>query len=70
MAEHQDGLQFVPAVLMTEPPEPSAIEAVSRQVHQASAEIEIELAGAKVRIGAGASETQIAAVIRALKGSA
>ena len=67
-----DGLRFVPAVLMPERPEPAPVEAASGRRRRASpdAGIAVELAGAKVHIGAGASEAQIAMVIRALKACA
>lgn len=69
MADRQDGLRFVPAVLMPERPDPAPAEAASGRQRRtrSDAGIAVELAGAKVHIGSGASEAQIAMVIRALK---
>jgi transposase len=66
--DDQTPLQFVPAVLSVGPQEPASAETGSalrepRGCHG----IEVEIAGATIRIAQGASAAQIAAVIRALK---
>lgn len=69
-------LGFVPAFVAEPTPEPSAPSSRPSRRSRASrrrgsaAGIELEVSGVAVRIGAGASEAQIAAVIRALKASA
>ncbi len=63
-------MRFVPAVLGLEPLEPASTDAQAELGRGlACAGIEIEVAGATVRIGADASAAQIAAVIGALKAS-
>ena len=61
-------LQFVPAVMSVGPQEPTSAE-MSPGVGERCGchSIEVEIAGATVRIAQGASAAQIAAVIRALK---
>ncbi|MDP4005771.1 hypothetical protein Q8W67_25290, partial [Methylobacterium sp. NEAU K] len=66
--DDQTPLQFVPAVLSVGRQEPASAQTSSalrepRGCHG----IEVEIAGATVRIAQGASAAQIAAVIRALK---
>ena len=64
----QTALRFVPAVLE---PEPAGVETRGQPRRRlARAGIEIEVAGATVRVGADADAAQIAAVIRALKAPA
>ena len=70
-AGRQDGerpLQFVPAVMSVGPQEPTSAE-MSPELRERCGghSIEVEIAGATVRIAQGASTAQIAAVIRALK---
>ena len=57
---------------MSEPLEPTPVEAKARATSSDAActGIEVEVAGVAVRVGPDASEAQIAAVIRALKASA
>ena len=66
-------VRFVPALVAEPPPEPFATPAQrSRRAQRrdpATTGIELEISGVAVRVGLGASEAQIAAVIRALKGS-
>ncbi|WP_244491900.1 transposase [Methylobacterium sp. Leaf361] len=61
-------LQFVPAVMSAGPQEPTSAE-LSPELRERCGghSIEVEIAGATVRITQGASAAQIAAVIRALK---
>ncbi|GJE14798.1 hypothetical protein FOHLNKBM_5873 [Methylobacterium longum] len=61
-------LQFVPAVMSVGPQEPTSAE-LSPELRERCGghSIEVEIAGATVRIAEGASPVQIAAVIRALK---
>jgi transposase len=62
--------QFVPAVVEASAPTgtvPRQREKQSRQVDQISGLIEVEIAGATVRIGRGADAKTVAAVVRALK---
>ena len=61
-------LQFVPAVMSVGPQEPTSAE-MSPELRERCGghSIEVEIAGATVRIAQGASVVQIAAVIRALK---
>jgi transposase len=61
-------LQFVPAVLSVGPQEPTSAE-ISPEVGERCGghSIEVEIAGATVRITQDACAAQIAAVIRALK---
>ena len=61
-------LQFVPAVMSVGPQEPTSAE-MSPELRERCGghSIEVEIAGATVRITQGASAAQIAAVIRALK---
>ena len=64
---------FVPAVIAEPTTEPSAAPAQRSQRSRRrapAAAIELEISGVAVRVGADASEAQIAAVIRALKASA
>src|SRR5258708_17575395 len=60
---------FVPAVLETAQPEPSALVTAPRRARRRSAAsgIELEIGGVEVRVGADANPRAIAAVIRALK---
>ena len=60
---------FVPAVVETARPEPSAMAiAPRRSRRQSNADgIELEIAGVEVRVGADAKPRAIEAVIRALK---
>ena len=61
-------LQFVPAVLSVGPQEPTSAELSPELGERCGCHsIEVEIAGATVRIAQGASAAQIAAVIRALK---
>ena len=61
-------VRFVPAVLSVGPQEPASAETGSALREQRGCPgIEVEIAGATVRIAQGASAAQIAAVIRALK---
>jgi transposase len=61
-------VRFVPAVLSVGPQEPASAQTGSGLREQRGCHgIEIEIAGATVRIAQGASPAQIAAVIRALK---
>jgi transposase len=61
-------VRFVPAVLSVGPQEPASAQAGSGLREQRGCHgIEVEIAGATVRIAQGASPAQIAAVIRALK---
>lgn len=59
-------ITFVPAVVEPEPP-PAAPPRPRRSRRHGPVAIELEVAGVMVRVGAGASEAQITAVIRALK---
>ena len=65
---------FVPALVAEPTPEPLAAPAQrsrrARRRDPATTGIELEISGVAVRIAQGASAAQIAAVIRALKGSA
>ena len=66
-------MAFVPAVIA--PPEPGPAPPSSARPRRSrrrgpAAGIELEVAGVAVRVGAGASAAQIAAVIRALKATA
>jgi transposase len=63
---------FVPAVVEPPPPELPTTSPRPRGVRRRrpAAGIELEVAGVVVRVGQGASEAQIAAVIRALKATA
>ncbi|WP_244424538.1 IS66-like element accessory protein TnpA [Methylobacterium nodulans] len=71
MDDQQAELRFVPAVLISEPQEPACAETSPKPRWRHGCHgIEVEVAGATVRIGGEASEAQIAAVIRALKVSA
>ncbi|WP_183513533.1 hypothetical protein [Methylobacterium brachythecii] len=66
-------MRFVPAVVAKLTPDPLAVPAQRcRQARRRdpAAGIELEISGVAVRVGPGASGAQIAAVIRALKGSA
>ena len=67
----EDGLRFVPALLTPEPRQPTSdkAEISTRRGPVSCTGIEVELAGARVRIGSDAGVEAIAAVIRALKGS-
>ena len=68
--DRQTELRFVPAMLGPELPEPASLEAKAEVCRRmACAGIEVEVAGATVRIRPGASAAQIAAVIGALKAS-
>ena len=60
---------FVPAVLETIQPEPSAAAIPPRRARRRSKAdgIELEIAGVEVRVGADAKPRAIEAVIRALK---
>lgn len=61
-------VRFVPAVLSVGPQEPVSAQTGSGLREQRGCHgIEVEIAGATVRIAQGASAAQIAAVIRALK---
>jgi len=62
---------FVPAVVETAPPEPTAVVTPPRRARRRSAAsgIELEIGGVAVRVGADANPRAIAAVIRALKAS-
>lgn len=61
-------VRFVPAVLSVGPQEPASAQTGSGLREQRGCHgIEVEIAGATVRIAQGASPAQIAAVIRALK---
>jgi transposase len=61
-------VQFVPAVLSVGRQEPASAQTGSGLREQRGCHgIEVEIAGATVRIAQGASAAQIAAVIRALK---
>ncbi|TXM67537.1 transposase [Methylobacterium sp. WL12] len=62
-------LTFVPALVEDDVPVPAARRSRPRALHRdaPAAEIELDLAGVTVRIGAGAREATITAVIRALK---
>ena len=61
-------VRFVPAVLSVGPQEPASAETGSALREQRGCPgIEVEIAGATVRIAQGASAAQIAAVIRVLK---
>lgn len=63
-------VRFVPAVLSVGPQEPASAQTGSGLREQRGCHgIEVEIAGATVRIAQGASAAQIAAVIRALKAS-
>ena len=63
-------LQFVPAVMSVSPQEPTYAElSPERRERCGGHSIEVEVAGATVRISQGASAAQIAAVIQALKAS-
>ena len=66
---HEDRtVRFVPAVLSVGPQEPASAQTGSGLREQRGCPgIEVEIAGATVRIAQGASAAQIAAVIRALK---
>ncbi len=66
--EDQRPLQFVPAVLSVGPQEPTSAE-LSPELGKRCGwhSIEVEIAGATVRIAQGASAAQIAVVIQALK---
>ena len=63
---------FVPAVIEVPPPEPPPSPPRPRHSRRRGsvAGIELEVAGVVVRVGAGASEAAIGAVIRALKATA
>ena len=66
--EDRTTLRFVPAVLSVGPQEPASAQTGSGLREQRGCHgIEVEIAGATVRIAQGASPAQIAAVIRALK---
>jgi transposase len=66
--DDQTTLRFVPAVLSVGPQEPTSAETGSELREQRGCHsIEVEIAGATIRIAQGASAAQIAAVIRALK---
>jgi transposase len=59
---------FVPAVVATVPPEPTAVVTPRRAGRRSTASgIALEIGGVAVRIGADANARAIAAVIRALK---
>jgi transposase len=61
-------VRFVPAVLSVGPQEPASAQTGSGLREQRGCHgIEVEIAGATVRIAQGARAAQIAAVIRALK---
>lgn len=61
-------LQFVPAVMSVGPQEPTTAEMSPGVGERCGCHgIEVEIAGATVRIAQDASAAQIAAVIRALK---
>jgi transposase len=62
---------FVPAVVATVPPAPTAVVTPPRRARMRSAAsgIELEIGGVAVRVGADANPRAIAAVIRALKAS-
>jgi transposase len=66
--DDQRPLQFVPDVMSVDPQEPMSAE-LSPELRERCGghSIEVEIAGATVRVAQGASTTQIAAVIRALK---
>ncbi|WP_246685505.1 transposase [Methylobacterium sp. WL103] len=69
--DRRSELRFVPAVLMSEPLEPTPVEAKAEPHRQAACTgIEVEVGGVLVRVGPDAGEAQIAAVIRALKATA
>ncbi|MCJ2133985.1 transposase [Methylobacterium sp. J-026] len=61
-------LTFVPALVEDDIPDPAARRSRPRVLHRdiLAAEIELDLAGVTVRIGADAREATITAVIRAL----
>jgi transposase len=63
---------FVPAVIEAPAPEPlpSRAPRPRRAPVEAAVGIELEVAGVIIRVGAGASEAALAAVIRAVKASA
>lgn len=69
-------LRFVPAVVVAPTSEPATVPPPAAQRSRGSrqrgsaAGIELEVCGVAVRIGSGASEAQIAMVIRALKATA
>ena len=66
--EDRTTLRFVPAVLSVGPQEPASAQTGSALREQRGCPgIEVEIAGATVRIAQGASAAQIAAVIRALR---
>lgn len=66
--DDQRPLQFVPAVLSLGRQEPASAETASALREERGCHgIEVEIAGATVRIAQGASAAQIAAVIRALR---
>jgi transposase len=69
-AERHDDrtVRFVPAVLSVDPQEPASAQTGPGLHEQRGCHgIEVEIAGATVRIAQGARAAQIAAVIRALK---
>lgn len=67
-ASAQEAPHFVPAIVEGSPPE-SAPEP-TRHLRHSSGVIEVKLDGATVRVGRGAEERTITAVIRALKDGA
>lgn len=68
MHDDQTTLWFVPAVLDVSPQRPAPAEgSPERREPRSCHGIEVEIAGATVRIAQDASTVQIAAVIRALK---
>ncbi len=68
MHDDQTTLRFVPAVLNVSPQQPAPAEgSPERREPRSCHGIEVEIAGATVRIAQDASTVQIAAVIRALK---
>ena len=66
--DDQRPLQSVPAVMSVDPQEPTSAELSPELGKRCGCySIEVEIAGATVRIAQGASAAQIAAVIQALK---
>jgi transposase len=64
-------VMFVPAVVETPPPEPTAVVTSPHRARRrfTTSGIELEIGGVAVRVGADANPQAIAAVIRALKAS-
>lgn len=68
-----EGPTFVPAVVDAEPPEGSGVRQRRKRTRRADRTcgvIEVEIDGVTVRVGRGAEAKTVAAVLRALKGSA